>query len=210
MGWDALGGFIGGWLQGSPGGGMLNAWNQAQAQRHADRGVHTAMEYERMMSDTAHQREVKDLIAAGLNPTLGSGGSGASSGSGQLPETFRMPPVQTPDVFSNFATMQQLNQNQQKIDIDKAVSASAIAKNLTDQQLTKVKTITGQKGIIKAEAEGQAAKVMNNMMNSDFLKDQWKTIKGYWGKKFDDPSGVYDPRSTTQPPNSPSSGGALP
>lgn len=56
------------------GGILQNNSAKAQAQNQ--------MDFQREMSDTAHQREVKDLEAAGLNPILSARGSGASTPSG--------------------------------------------------------------------------------------------------------------------------------
>lgn len=63
-----------------------NAWSAAQAQKMMDFNAAEAAknrDWQKMMSDTAHQREVRDLQAAGLNPILSAtGGNGAAVTSG--------------------------------------------------------------------------------------------------------------------------------
>lgn len=66
---------------------ISSAFNMFQADKNRD--------WQERMSNTAHQREVRDLTAAGLNPILSSSHGGASSPSGSTAQ------ASSPDVVSS-------------------------------------------------------------------------------------------------------------
>ena len=74
---SALGSIAGPLLSGVTSLFGISSTNNANAKQ-----TKAQMDFQERMSSTAHQREVADLQAAGLNPILSAGGSGASTPSG--------------------------------------------------------------------------------------------------------------------------------
>lgn len=64
-------------------GGLFGRKGQKDANQASAAMAREQMAFQERMSNTSHQREVKDLLAAGLNPILSAtGGSGASTPAG--------------------------------------------------------------------------------------------------------------------------------
>lgn len=153
-----------GWLSGGIGGALIgtaaNMFLTDRTNKQNRQIANDQMAFQERMSSTAHQREVQDLLKAGLNPTLSAHGSGASSPGGAGAD-MKAPQISLPDFYQ----VQSLMLDKDRLEIDRQNSAANIAKTLSDTELTKMKKILAQKGMIRADLEGEASSVMRKIMD---------------------------------------------
>lgn len=132
-----------------------NQQNSANSQRQ--------MDFQREMSNSAHQREVDDLRKAGLNPILSAGGQGASTPQGSMANNEN-------PVANMMATAMQYRQQQKDfeqkdagIENTKADTANKSAnadliRNQTNQSAMEIRSKNLQNRLLEQTMEAQIKK----------------------------------------------------
>lgn len=160
-------------------GGIYSAkMTQAEAQRNRD--------FQKMMSDTAYQRAVKDMRAAGINPMLAYAQGGSSTPSGSM-ASYNNPLDTAAYTLNESESIRNLKQAQQsQIELNKSqaeLNSSASALNESRKETEATTRAVNAANVLESatrqqlnqasaqQAQQQTAKLVQDVLNSIRLTD---------------------------------------
>lgn len=182
MGWGAIGGALIGGISSALGQKSANEANAALSREQ--------MEFQERMSSTAHQREVKDLRKAGLNPILsGTGGMGASTPAGQTAKMENVASAGVSSALEALGTLTEAQLTREKAELTNAQTINTqtskplikaqTANTESDTQLKQQQTVTAKSSqhLQEAQRTNTLQDTINKADLSQLLRSQNVTEK---------------------------------
>lgn len=169
-------------------GGLFDMFGASSQNRAQERAAKKQMEFQERMSNTAHQREVADLRAAGLNPILSAKLGGASSPGGAQPNI-----VNTMSGLGASARglSEKLNANELNT---ATVNNMKLQNDVLKEQITGMKISNARQGMLTPvyDAAGKLVKNVSDGLglgnSGDIVQDVLDAGKSMVGEGGDSPS----------------------
>lgn len=165
-----------------------NMFMQDKANRANRDAASIAFDRSMQASSTAHQRQVKDLQAAGLNPIL-SANDGASAPQASQSEA-KAPQIDLPSIIQAKSVNAQIRQTDERIGLEKAANTAAITKNLSDAEVNRLTSVQKKLGKISEWTGTDLAQKANSIKPFKSIPDKFKNAQEYFRKNMHSPNSM--------------------